>query len=126
CAGQQERFSIRIVCQCVRCSVLTEQRTHWQAGRVGTDRELEAIALLTRALAEVGLEPAEETADARADLVVRGRDGVAFAVEVKQRALVRDGDVPALTRRLTGADRRRGVVSVIVADRITEEAKNRL
>ncbi len=92
---------------------------------MGTDRELEAIALLTRALAEVGLESAEETADARADLVVRSRDGVAFAVEVKQRALVRDGDVPALTR-LTEADRRRGVVSVIVADRITEEAKNRL
>jgi hypothetical protein len=100
---------------------------------VGSNRELEAITQLRRALSEVGLEVAGEqvadeevVADARADLVVRGRHGVAFAVEIKERALVRDGDVDSLTRELAAADRRRGVVGVVVADRITEEAKTLL
>lgn len=95
---------------------------------MGIDREFEAITQLTRALFEVGLEVAEQevVADVGADLVVRGRHGIEFAVEVKQRTLVRDGDVPTLTRGLVAADRRHGVVGVIVADRITEEAKKRL
>lgn len=95
---------------------------------MNTDREREAILQLTRALAEVGLEPVEDEAAAhdRADLVVRGRHGVEFTIEVKQRSLVRGGDVPALTRGVTSADRRSGVVGVVVADRITEEAKQRL
>ena len=55
----------------------------------------EVIEQLMSALAEVGLEPADDlTADPGADLVVRGRHGVEFAIEVKHRALVRDSDVP--------------------------------
>jgi len=99
------------------------------AGLVGTGRELEAMAQLMAALAEVGLDAAESpagAADTGADLVVRGRHGVEFAVAVKQRALVRDTDVPALTRGFTNADRRQCVVGVVVADRITEEAKKLL
>lgn len=38
------------------------------------------------------------------------RHGVALAIEVKQRALVRDGDIPALTRGFTASDRREGAV----------------
>lgn len=87
----------------------------------------EANEQLSRALAEVGLEPTvPDSEDASGDLLVRGRHGVQFTVAVKQRALVRDGDIPTVTRGLTAADRRRGVVGVVVADRITEEAKNRL
>ena len=99
----------------------------WHAGVVNPERVSDAISLLTRALAEVGLEPAgeRESADVVADVVVRGRHGVEFAVEVTRRALVREGDVPGIVRGLA-AERRRGVVGVIVADRITEEAKTRL
>jgi hypothetical protein len=94
---------------------------------VGVDREHEAIDQLSRALTEVGLDPALLTsAGALGDLLVRGPHGVQFTVALKQRALVRDGDIPTLTRGLTAADRRRGMVGVVVADRITEEAKNRL
>lgn len=93
-----------------------------------SERDSDAIAWLTRALAEVGLEPAgeQESADVVPDVVVRGRHGVEFAVEVKRRALVQEGDVPGIARGLSAAERRRGVVGVVVADRITEEAKRRL
>ena len=95
---------------------------------MGRERERDAIALLARALTETGLEPTEEqeTASAGADLMVRSGHGVEFAVEVTWRPLVREGDVPAIARGITDADRRRGLVGVIVADRITEEAKQRL
>ena len=89
---------------------------------MGTERERDAIALLARALTEVGLEPTgeQETAGAGADLVVRGGHGVEFAVVVTWRTLVREGDVPAITGGITDADHRCGLVGVIVADRITE------
>ncbi len=95
---------------------------------MGSERDSDAISFLTRALAEVGLQPVgeQESADAVADVVVRGRHGVEFAVEVTRRALVREGDVRGIVRGLSAAERRRGVVGVIVADRITEAAKQRL
>ena len=112
------------------CSVFSIDRTpnSWHSGVVDAERDRDAIALLTLALAEVGLEAAgeQDSADAVADVVVRGRHGVEFTVEVTRRALVREGDVPGIVRGLSAAERRRGVVGVIVADRITEEAKKRL
>lgn len=94
---------------------------------MGTDREREAIEQLSRALAEVGLEPVVPAgADAPVDLLVRGPHGVEFAIDLTHRALVRDGDIPTLTRKLATADRPHGTVAVVVSDRITEEAKNRL
>ena len=92
---------------------------------MGQSREREATAHLSRALAEVGLEAASETADAhrRADLVIRGRHDVELGIEVQHRALIREGDVAALKR---GVKTGEGTVNVVVADRITRDAKERL
>lgn len=89
-------------------------------------RQPEGAELLSSALTEVGLLPAAEVGDSGTDLVVRSGHGVEFIVEIKQRALVRDTDVPMLVRGMSAADRRRGVVGVVVAERITEDAKRRL
>ena len=91
---------------------------------MNSERDSDAIALLTGALAEIGLESAGK--QGTADMVVHGRHGVEFAVSVTRRALVREGDVPGIVRGISAADRRRGVVGVIVSDRITEAAKKRL
>jgi len=95
---------------------------------VRTDRGREATQQLVRALAEVGLQASRETAGAksRPHLLVRGPHGVEFVVEVEHRALVRDGDVSTLTREPPAIHSQLGVVGVVVADRITQEAKNQL
>lgn len=108
------------------CSVFGIDRTSNDRhhGLVNSERDREAIALLTSALAEAGLEPAGN--QEAADLVVHARQDVEFAVLVTRRALVREGDVPGIVGGISPANRRRGVVGVIVSDRITEEAKKRL
>ena len=94
------------------------------SGEVNSERDRDAVALLTQALLEVGLEPAVTHENAR--MVVHGRHGLEFKVAVRRRSLVREGDVPGIVRGISAAERRRGVTGVIVSDRITEDAKKRL
>lgn len=89
-------------------------------------RGQEAIALLSRALIEVGLEPVPAASNAQADLSVRSRDGLRVDIDVEFRSLVREGDVPAITTSRTAPKRHPGVAGLVVADRITADAKTRL
>ena len=85
----------------------------------------EAVTHLANALGEVGLEAAESPAVPNT-ITVYGREGALCALEVKHRSLVRDSDIPSLTRGFTADVNPVETVGVVVADRITKDAKAEL
>lgn len=91
-------------------------------------REVEAVAELRDALAEVGLDTVLESGVQHhgADLIIRGRDGVQFPVEIQRRALVTDRDLSQLFRAASASGQEHPVTHLVVANRVTEEARSGL
>lgn len=88
--------------------------------------EAEALDQLYEAAASVGLDVAPGNSDAGVDgyLAIPGEKSI--AIEVKRRSLVSSRDVDPMISRWEEASENKGAMRVIVADRITADAKDAL
>lgn len=90
-------------------------------------RDADAIAALRDALAEVGLSSDDvQGSDRGVDLVVRGPQGGPVGVEVKRVSLVSGPALPHLARQWSSSTASEDHVVVVVADRVTAEAREQL